>query len=40
MMHVVTTEVEVWLYCILDVAAKCGCGFLLTEGSKAVKEGL
>jgi bacteriorhodopsin len=39
MMHVVTTEVEVWMYVVLDVAAKCGCGFLLTEGSRAVKEG-
>lgn len=32
MTHSVTTEVEVWLYCILDVAAKCGCGVLLVIG--------
>jgi hypothetical protein len=28
------------MYVTLDVAAKCGCGFLLTEGSQAVKSGL
>merc|ERR1712139_658908 len=27
-----TTEGEVWAYMILDVAAKCGCGFLLVNG--------
>jgi bacteriorhodopsin len=32
MTHSVTTELEVWLYCILDVAAKCGCGVLLVSG--------
>jgi bacteriorhodopsin len=26
------TDVEVWSYMILDVAAKCGCGVLLTTG--------
>merc|ERR1711920_183737 len=40
MSHMVSTDVEVWMYCILDVAAKCGCGFLLVNGhereSKAV----
>merc|ERR1712046_247590 len=32
MSHMVATPVEVWMYCILDVAAKCGCGFLLVNG--------
>merc|ERR1711870_205717 len=32
MTHMVATPVEVWMYCILDVAAKCGCGFLLVNG--------
>jgi bacteriorhodopsin len=31
MTHVTTTEVEVWLYCVLDVAAKCGCGVFLVS---------
>merc|ERR1719321_834496 len=35
MTHLVTTEVEVWLYCVLDVAAKCGCGLLLVSGHQA-----
>jgi bacteriorhodopsin len=35
MTHSVTTELEVWLYCVLDVAAKCGCGVLLVTGHQA-----
>jgi len=39
----VASDVEVWMYCVLDVAAKCGCGFLLVNGhekeSKAVAGG-
>merc|ERR1712087_409026 len=32
MTHMVASDIEVWMYCILDVAAKCGCGFLLVNG--------
>merc|ERR1711948_226839 len=32
MSHMVSSDVEVWMYCVLDVAAKCGCGFLLVSG--------
>merc|ERR1719261_1530878 len=32
MSHMVSSDVEVWMYCVLDVAAKCGCCFLLVSG--------
>jgi bacteriorhodopsin len=33
------TDVEVWSYMILDVAAKCGCGVLLTTGHEKAQKG-
>lgn len=31
MFKIAPTDVEVWLYMILDVSAKCGCGWLLVS---------